>query len=685
MRSFSIFIIIMMIVATGCPLLAEGAAEIGFGGGEIKGPVDITADRVEHDSGENTYTAIGDVEMRDATRTLFADYVFLDDNTHDVTAIGNVVFEDEGDRVECDRMDLNLETRKGTLEKARIFIKKGNVYISGQDVQKTGDSQYKIKKGKFTTCGWDKPEWTFASEDVDVTMEGYAKTKSTTFYILGVPVFYIPRGVFPVKSERQSGFLMPEFTLSSSDGVKFKQSYFWAISKDKDATMFAEFIENRGINVGGQFRYAIKEDLKGEWESAIIDDRDYGHTRYNIKGKHEQVFFKDLQFKANVWHVSDKDYLKDFGKDVQERSENMIKSSVFVEKPFTKSLFTAEMAAFRNLMVKDNDSTFQYFPEVSYFTEFIPVFGGKMYFDLNSNLTNFYREKGSTFTRFGVDPSLRLPYSFKGINTLVSATAYETAYLVNRGDTISNGTKQRQVFRLEGDVNTQFMRSYNPQLSWLESAQSIIKPSIKYNFIPGTSFKDLPQIDERDKMDDVNTITYSINHYLFETSIDGKSSREVSYLEVSQTYGVSGDLEESFIYKGYGSRFSDIDVRFTFNPTDNFSFAHESVISVSGEGARTLRNGFTYKVPNSYYVVVAHNYNKDANNDIYLDFGGAYKVFEGGYQIRYSFMEKEWIDTLYSLRYRPGCWSTTLSLSQTKRPRDTSFKISFDLTGITSK
>ncbi len=674
-----------MVIAIGCPLLSEGAVEVGSRGGAAKGPMEITADRVEHDREKNTYTARGHVEMKDATRTLFADYVFLDNNTQDATAEGNVIFEDEGDRVECERMKLNLETKKGTLEKARIFVKQGNVYITGNEVEKTGESQYKIKKAKFTTCGWDKPEWTFTSDDVDITMEGYAKTKGTTFHILGVPVFYIPRGMFPVKSERQSGFLMPEFALSSSDGTKLKLSYFWAISKDKDATMSAEYIGNRGINVGGQFRYALKEDLKGELEGAIIDDKDYGHTRYNIKARHEQVFFKDLQFKANIWHVSDKDYLVNFGKDVQERSENMIKSTIFVEKPLPKSLLTGELAFFRNLMVKDNDPTFQYYPEIAYFTEFIPVFGGKMYFDLNSNLTNFYREKGDTFTRFGVDPSLRLPYSYKGINTLLSATLYESAYLVNRSDTISGKTKQRQVFRLEGDVNTQFMRSFNPQFSWLESVQSIIKPSIKYNFIPGTSFKDLPQIDDRDKMDNVNTITYSINHYLFDTSGENGGSREMSLLEVSQTYGVSGDLEESFIYKGSGSRLSDIDIRFTFNPTVNFSFAHESVLNVNGEGAKTLRNGFTYKVPDSYYVVVAHNYNKDLNNDIYVDLGGAYKVFEGGYQIRYSFMEKEWIDTEYRLRYRPGCWSTTLALTQSKRPRDTSFKISFDLTGLTSK
>ena len=86
-----------------------------------------------------------------------------------------------------------------------------------------------------------------------------------------------------------------------------------------------------------------------------------------------------------------------------------------------------------------------------------------------------------------------------------------------------------------------------------------------------------------------------------------------------------------------------------------------------------------------YSAVVAHNYNSGLNNDIFVEMFAAYWLFEGGYNIRYTFTEKDWIDTEYHLRYKPGCWSVVLSLSQTKRPRDTSFKLSFDLTGITSR
>ena len=230
----------------------------------LKGLSHITADEIQYDSAANTYTARGNVHVKEATRTVDADYIFLDDNTKDVTAEGNVVYEDMGDRIEAERMQLNLETKKGNLEKARVFIKTGNVYINGQEIEKTGESQYKIKKGKFTTCGWDRPEWTFTSDEVDITVQGYAKTKSTTFHILGVPVFYVPWGIFPVKTDRASGFLMPEMGLSSADGAKFKLSYFWAISKDTDATLSAEYMSKRGVMLGAQYRYFIREDLKGE-------------------------------------------------------------------------------------------------------------------------------------------------------------------------------------------------------------------------------------------------------------------------------------------------------------------------------------------------------------------------------------------------------------------------------------
>ncbi len=95
----------------------------------------------------------------------------------------------------------------------------------------------------------------------------------------------------------------------------------------------------------------------------------------------------------------------------------------------------------------------------------------------------------------------------------MSATLYESGYLVNRGDTVDGSTKHRQTFRLDGDMNMQFLRTYFTGWSSLESMQSVIKPAVRYTFIPSTGYKDVPQIDAYDRMNQTN-ITYVFSQSL---------------------------------------------------------------------------------------------------------------------------------------------------------------------------
>jgi LPS-assembly protein len=645
-------------------------------------PVEISADSVEYNKDKNTFTARGRVDLKEGTRTLTADYMTYNENTQDVFAEGHVVLQDEGDQITCDTLRLNLETKKGTLENGKIFVKQGNFYIAGEEMHKVGEAQYTMKKGEFTTCGWDKPAWKFTANDVDVTIDGYAKTKSAKFHILDYPVFYFPWGAFPVKTERQSGFLIPEIALSTRNGKMFSNAYYWAISKDKDATFYANYIENRGVNLGTQFRYALSEDLKGSWDYFIIQDKEYEGTRWQLNGKHEQKVFGDLQIKSDIHYLSDNDLLKDFGATAAERGENQVRSTAFAEKPFSKSLLTTELSYFKNMLIRNNDQTYQYFPSISFFTEYLPVLGNKLFTDVSSDFTTFYREKGDTYSRLSFEPKLRLPYSLKGINFLVSGTLIETAYLVNRSEVIQKDTEQRQTFRLEGDANMQFIRNFSTDALGIGDMQSLIKPQLKYTFTPNTSFRDLPYIDPYDRIYQSNSITYSFNHYLYR--LKEGAQRELALLEISQTYGLSGNLDPSPLYSGSGNRLSDIDARLTLNPLTHLSYTTYGVISINGDGVKSVTNSLSHDVVGKYHVNAWHSYARDFTNTAFFDLGAVYKKFEGGYQLQYSFKDKDWIDTIYRLTYSPSCWSTTLSLTQSKRPRDTRINISFNITGITS-
>ena len=646
--------------------------------------VDISARALEYDKAQNIYVAKGDVDLREGTRRLTADEVVYFLNTADVSATGNVIFRDGEDTIRCEQLTVNLETKTGIIVKGTIYIKENNFTIIGDQIDKVGDNQYRIKGGQFTTCDLPQPAWKFTASDVDITIEGYAKTKGTRFHILDQTMLYVPYGLFPVNTQRQSGLLMPEITFSSRDGVKIKDAYFWAIDKDKDATIGLEYIQDRGFKPELEFRYALKENLKGEWDFNIIDDRDYKHWRYQLQGKHEQTLFKDLRFKTKIDYVSDYQYLVDFGQTVQEQSENLVKSTAYIEKPFSNSLLTVEGAHFKSLVTKDNDRTFQYYPNVTFFTEYFPFLNKMLYADIATELINLYRVRGDTYARLNIEPRVQLPVSWRGLNFLLSGSLSEKIYYVDQSVTDDSKTKNIETFRLEGATNVQFMRNYNVDFLNLGIVQSLIRPQVNYTFISNNSYRDIPYIDPYDRIGNVNTITYSLSHYL-NTFTPQTGGKELSLLEVGQTYGLSGSLPISEAYKGSGDRFSDIAARLTLFVQKNISYYNETTFNVHGQGMTTTRNILRFIVPEKYYMNISQSYTKSLANQVFLDLGGKYGDLTGRYRIIYSFKDQEWIDTQYQLVYQPKCWAVILTLKQSKRPNDTSFNIGFDLTGLTGR
>jgi LPS-assembly protein len=674
------FIIFILVAVT--PLSSFGR-QIDYKS-NLSGPIDISAESLEEKRGENTYVAKGKVEVREGPRVLNADFVTYNQNTQEVFAEGNVVFRDQADVIRCERLSLNLLTKTGTIEKGNIFIKEGNFHIVGEKIDKVGDSEYNIVNGELTTCEGETPSWKFVAKDVEMTVEGYAKTKGTRFQILNHTVFYLPWGAFPVKAERQSGFLMPQIRFSSRDGPTLRNnSYFIAISKDTDATLSLDLIGNRGFKPGAEFRYAISEDLKGSWFASIIEDRTDEGTRFQIRGQHEQLF-KDAAIKVNANYVSDFNYIKDFGLTTVERSQNLLKTTGFVEKPFQKSLTTYETSYFKDLTQRNNDNTFQYLPFASFFTEYVPILKDKLYTNMYSAYTNFYRKQGDTYSRFAFQPEARLPFSFNGVNLLLNGTLYETGYLINNADTGTKNTELRQTAQIEGDMNVQFLRNYNTEWFNIGQMQSLIKPQLRYLFIPNTSISKIPDIDPYDRILQTNTLTYGFNHYL--NSFTPSGFKEKSLFEVTQTYGLSGNLNPSTLYDGSGNRLSDITTRLTVYPRDGFAYINQNTINTSGQGISIMRNSIQYRSTSAsrFLANVTHSYTNQLVNELYYDLNATYKDVDGRYQMRYSFADGKVLDTLYQLRYHPDCWALTLQLIQSTRPSDTTIRVSFDFIGITT-
>ena len=108
----------------------------------------------------------------------------------------------------------------------------------------------------------DADPWVLRSEEAELEVEGYATARNTTFDVFGVPVAWIPWMIFPVKTERQTGLLFPEFSLGSFHGFDFGLPFFWAINDQAGLVLTPRYSVKRGPGGAARFDYVVGRALR---------------------------------------------------------------------------------------------------------------------------------------------------------------------------------------------------------------------------------------------------------------------------------------------------------------------------------------------------------------------------------------------------------------------------------------
>ena len=180
----------------------------------------------------------------------------------------------------------NLSERKrNSLEKRRRFWeqtrKSKSAYdynvpyyfkITGSKIERRYSNDYYAFDGQ---CDEDEsPVWAFRADKIKVQREGYADLLHPVFEIKGIPILYLPYIKIPVKSERQSGFLMPNImTGNSTNGLVYTQPVYFNFNDSSDATLTPDFIQNRGTRVGIEVRQQRKRYSGWNLNLEVIRDR----------------------------------------------------------------------------------------------------------------------------------------------------------------------------------------------------------------------------------------------------------------------------------------------------------------------------------------------------------------------------------------------------------------------------
>ncbi len=240
-------------------------------------PVLVNADNYSGDSEAHIMELSGHVRVVYSGQAISCDHAIIRDVANEIEADGHLVIDSPNAHIEGQRASLNYKTNLGVIEKG--FVVSGQIMLEGERILKIGPNEYIAENGNYTACTTCPPAWGFRAKRIDAELGGYARLKSVLFEVLNFPIIWLPYLIVPLKSDRQSGFLIPRVSIAPSTNdakglrIGLAESYFWAIDRSQDATFTLSSNPANGIKGLIDYRYLLNETSRGELGFGALQDK----------------------------------------------------------------------------------------------------------------------------------------------------------------------------------------------------------------------------------------------------------------------------------------------------------------------------------------------------------------------------------------------------------------------------
>ena len=395
--------ICVVFVLTAFPARAATSSLRIPGGGQVI----VNAKNAFRDYDKGTLELSGDVQILYGAQFISCDHAIVSEKTHEVVAEGNLVISSPQAYLEGDRAILNYILNTGTIMNG--VVKSGQILLEGKVIRKTGVNSYEALDANFTACTTCPTAWTFAGSEIDAEMGGYASIKSSVLRVGGFPVLWTPYLIVPLKSERQTGLLIPSLDFGVG-GAAVDIKYFWAISRSQDITFTAKDYTLRGPKALFDYRYVFSKTSSGELNTGYINDvffaRDQAANnqvnvgpninRWFVNYNHRYEMPYGFSQNTSLNYVSDLRYPRDFPEDILGQAdpalENRASLTRNTEKTHTSMDIDYYLDQLKTNPVASNSDAVHRWPELRYDIAETPVLGTGILFNLHSDYVNFARE-----------------------------------------------------------------------------------------------------------------------------------------------------------------------------------------------------------------------------------------------------------------------------------------------------
>jgi hypothetical protein len=289
----------------------------------------ITAERM-WTTRDGSLHAEGGIVVRGEGVTVMAEILRFDPDSDTLYLAGGVTMNEEGGGAfNGDSLVLDLADLTGGISRGEIIVVPNGFRVRGEDIQRLAPEEFSVRKGVFTSCPGDCPEWSFTASQINVRKEGYLTAKHAAFRILGIPVFYTPYLYYPVKTKRQTGLLLPEIRFSDDTGLESGWPFFLTLGPHADATFTPRTFSRDGLGLGAGLRYRLRRGGGGNWNGFAIEGDD--DDRWYHGGEHAISLTEDLWFRGRFYDAGNPQAVDLFGQSFAERHPGVVSRHATVD------------------------------------------------------------------------------------------------------------------------------------------------------------------------------------------------------------------------------------------------------------------------------------------------------------------------------------------------------------------
>lgn len=602
-------------------------------------------------------------------------------STGEVVARGNVILDRGPSRFTADEAHFNIQTKTGTFFNATAFI--DPMYsFTGREIEKLDETHYIIDRATFTTCTTDgKPPWSFNVRRAKVEQEGLGRFSSSAMKIKGVPVFYMPYMVWPVKQERSAGLLFPRFGYSNTRGFNFGLPLYVPLGRSFDTTIFADYYSEGFFGLGNNWRWAPVKGAQGEINLYAVWDRENERAEWKVFGKHAQEDFLGFRLLAQVENLSDIDFWQEFDRSFDANTRRDLFSFAFLTRSFGPYSLNLRVDQ-RKTFLTTQDVVLTQLPEVEVRSGSTSIGGSPVYLNLIGSLNYFDVDRGGDLVGdYGrADLFPQFSYTLPGPTWLSVTpriggrfTYYTDSYTDDRRSFADESIDRIYALGAVDIVGPSFSRVFGGGFGGYSKIKHLIEPRFEYRYLTTTTDTTLiPIFDEVDSTpQDANLVNFVFANRVLGRMREGVGTRELASLELIQSYSFDAPL--NFGDGMTTSQLGPLGMALRVTPTANTGFDARLSYDLFFRSLRSTSLAASLTRPlgmlnltwyESYSPRTGQKFSSQVRS--LLAFRKTGFPLDASVQIAYDIVNQELGDQRYQINYQGSCWNISAQYRDTR-------------------